>query len=371
MRHHHAKSAFPSAFPSAFLLLSSLCCLFLASGCNQGGESAAVEGIGAIEHEPSLENEPSLEDVQQVEFDAVVLDLDAATVDSAIAAVDGEDDFRELKELANQGDAREEGNSIEEELMAEGPDRVNPTIEIPESWLRLGKEHEIWIDKKAKEVIIAGHVCLNQGGLEMFICPEHTKEHESIISAHAMAHQVHAALINLGADPGKPTSWDPKYRAAFGPTIDVTLKWQDGETKKTKTMPAKQWIRNCETKKAMEHQWVFGGSTFWEDPDTGEQIYYGDAGELICLSNFSTATIDLNVQSSQSNDGLIFEAFTENIPPIGTKVYAIIKPGKRIEGPTEAPAKKKLAEQEEQSPVETNAVPKPAGETTTDKKDDK
>lgn len=216
-----------------------------------------------------------------------------------------------------------------------GPDAVDQpekqTIKIPKSWTRLGKQEEIWIDKDAKEVIIAGHVCLNNGPLEMFICPQRTKEHESIISANASALQVHLALVALGADPGKATSWDPEYRAAYGPTIKVTLKWHDDETNATKTADANQWIRDMKTGKPLQHPWVFGGSQFWEDPDSNEKIYYGDSGELICLSNFSTATIDLSVESSQSNDGLLFEAFTENIPPLGTKVYAIIKPGKRIE----------------------------------------
>ena len=221
-------------------------------------------------------------------------------------------------------------------------ERTQQTIEIPESWKRLSQEDEIWVDAKAKEVIIAGHVCLTRGGLEMFICPEGTKEHESIIAAHALSSQVHACLIKLGADPGKSTAWDPEYRAAYGPSIGVTLKWQDAETKKTTTMPAKQWIRNFRTKKAMTETWVFGGSEFWKDPDTGEQFYYGDSGELVCLSNFGTATIDVNVESSQANEGLLYEAFTENIPPIGTKVYAIIKPGKRIE-----PAKKTETKKED------------------------
>lgn len=224
-----------------------------------------------------------------------------------------------------------------------GAEPEKQTIEIPTTWKRLGKKEEIWIDPIAKEVIIAGRVCLNQGPLEMFICPQHTKEHESVISANATALQVHLALTALGTDPGKATSWDPEYRAAYGPTIQVTLKWQDKDTKKTKTILANQWIRDVKTRKAMDHLWVFGGSQFWEDPDTKEQVYYGDSGELICLSNFSTATIDLNVESSQSNAGLLFEAFTENIPPLGTKVYAIIKPGKRIE-PVKQPAKQKDAQ---------------------------
>ncbi len=220
------------------------------------------------------------------------------------------------------------------------------TIDIPETWKRLGKKEEIWIDVESKEVIFAGHVCLNAGPLEMFICPAQTKEHESVISAHATALQVHLALVALGATPGKTTSWDPEYRAAYGPTIDITLKWKDPESGKIKTASAKQWIRNVKTKKAMEQLWVFGGSQFWDDPASSHKVYYGDAGELICLSNFSTATIDLNIQSSQSNAGLLFEAFEENIPPLNTKVYAILKPGKRIEPkkPKEVPQDKNKPE---------------------------
>jgi hypothetical protein len=211
------------------------------------------------------------------------------------------------------------------------PPAETQTIDIPKTWKRLGKKEEIWIDVNSKEVIFAGHVCLNAGPLEMFICPEQTKEHESVISAHATALQVHLALVALGANPGKATSWDPEYRAAYGPTIEITLKWKDPDTGKINTTSAKQWIRNVKTKKAMDQLWVFGGSQFWEDPQANQKVYYGDSGELICLSNFSTATIDLNIQSSQSNEGLLFEAFEENIPPLETKVYAILKPGKRIE----------------------------------------
>ena len=229
--------------------------------------------------------------------------------------------------------------SNEESTLAGNAEPEKQTIEIPATWKRLGKKEEIWIDTKAKEVIIAGRICLNQGSLEMFICPEHTKEHESIIAANATSLQVHLALTALGADPGKATSWDPEYRAAYGPTITIILKWRDKETQKTKSVSANQWIRDVKTNKAMKHLWVFGGSQFWEDPDSKEQVYFGDAGELVCLSNFSTATIDLNVESSQSNEGLLFEAFTENIPPLGTKVYAIIKPGKRIEPNVQTPKK--------------------------------
>jgi hypothetical protein len=51
-----------------------------------------------------------------------------------------------------------------------------------------------------------------------------------------------------------------------------------------------------------------------------------DGGEMICVSNFTTAMMDLPVQSTQSREGLIFEAFTEKIPAMKTRVRLVLKP---------------------------------------------
>ena len=75
-----------------------------------------------------------------------------------------------------------------------------------------------------------------------------------------------------------------------------------------------------------KHDWVFAGSQFWKDPDTGDEYYQAEGGELICVSNFSTATMDLPVESTQSTAELLFEALTENIPPVGTEVRLILSP---------------------------------------------
>ena len=207
------------------------------------------------------------------------------------------------------------------------PEKAQYTAkDLPTTWKRLSKTEEIWIDTVNREVIIGGKICMTQGPLEMFVCPENTKEHESVVSANALASKVHACLVALNAPPGAPTSWDPSYTPAHGPSVDITMMWK-GKEGKFKKQNSREWIRNMQTNKPLSNKWVFGGSDEYEDPDTKEKIYYGDSGELICLSNFSTATIDINVESSQSNAGLLFEAATENIPPIGTQVFVIIKPG--------------------------------------------
>lgn len=66
--------------------------------------------------------------------------------------------------------------------------------------------------------------------------------------------------------------------------------------------------------------WVFAGSGFYTDRTTGQRIYQAEGGDLICVANFATATLDLAIPSSAANDDLMFEAYTERIPPVGTPV---------------------------------------------------
>ena len=71
----------------------------------------------------------------------------------------------------------------------------------------------------------------------------------------------------------------------------------------------------------MVADWVFSGSGFYTDPDTGKKFYLAEDGDLICVANFSSATLDVAIQSSsEGTENLLFEAWTERIPPVGTVV---------------------------------------------------
>ena len=135
---------------------------------------------------------------------------------------------------------------------------------------------------------------------------------------------VHAALLAVGARPGTTVEYDPDYKPATGPKVKVSVRWmKDGELKE---LPGQQMVRDIATQKAMIHDWLFVGSGTWKNPDTGEEEYLGDSGELICVSNFGNATMDLPVESSSINSGLQFEALTENIPERGTPVLLVLEP---------------------------------------------
>ena len=49
-------------------------------------------------------------------------------------------------------------------------------------------------------------------------------------------------------------------------------------------------------------------------------------GILCCAENFPDAMLDLPINSPKDNSDLAFEAWTERIPPVGTKVTMILEP---------------------------------------------
>lgn len=184
--------------------------------------------------------------------------------------------------------------------------------------LRLDPDAPIWIDTKQKQVVMQGEICLREGALEMFACPRHTKEHESVLSVPVRPLTVHASLLAVGALPGHPARWAPKFEPAEGTSIEVVVFWQD-ENGKQQRARAQDWVRQIKTGKAMDQSWVFAGSLV-------QRSYLADAGAFICVSNFPDAMLDVPVESSEHSGELQFEAFTERIPPRGTKVTLVLAP---------------------------------------------
>ena len=195
----------------------------------------------------------------------------------------------------------------------------------PPGMKRLMPQYDVWIDPKHKRVVADGMVVFREGPLEMFACPKGTKEHESIIAVDSKAYAVHAALLAVGAKAGKPVQFDPQYKPATGTEVDIELIWRDADGK-VRREQAQNWVRNADTGKALEYPWVFAGSGFWTDEATGTEYYLAESGDFICVSNFPSAMLDLPIESSPDNAQLLFEAFTENIPPLGTRVRMVLTP---------------------------------------------
>ena len=217
------------------------------------------------------------------------------------------------------GSGTDESEPIEEEQPPKSPFGPPPGAKP------LSQDDSIWLDLKRNALFVDGRVALREGPpLEMFACPAHTKEHESVVAVHAKPSVVHAGLLFLNAQVGHPVRFDP-YQPAAGTEVDIVVQWKDVEGRSHR-VPAQHWVRSIKTKQALPHPWVFAGSGMWKDEETGERGYKGDSGYFICVSNFEESTLDLPIPSSADKSDLLYEAFTERIPPVGTPVRLVLLP---------------------------------------------
>jgi len=199
-----------------------------------------------------------------------------------------------------------------------------PLVDKPENLVRLHPKNPIWIDKKAKEMIIQGVVCARQAQLELFACLRDSKEHEAIVTCEVEAYTAYVGLTAIGAKKGTNVKFRPVYQAATGTEIEIIVKWKDKKGK-VQECPAQDWIYNMQTKKAMVHPWVFAGSRFIKDEE-GRNFFLAEDGDFVCVTNFGTALLDLPVKSSTQAAQLLYEAYTDRIPPVKTPVTLIFRP---------------------------------------------
>ena len=129
--------------------------------------------------------------------------------------------------------------------------------------------------------------------------------------------QVRSEEMHRIAEYGVAAHWDYKL-ASSGSVSEI----QGGKPNKAR---AQDWIKHVPSGRAMQDSWVFSGSGYKKNK-ANKTEYFGDQGNFICVSNFSTATMDVPVESSSASGKLLFKAFTERIPAVGTKIRLVLKP---------------------------------------------
>lgn len=254
----------------------------------------------------------------------------------------------------------------------------------------LNPQRTVLLDTAGKRVLLKSKVVLREGVLELLCCKHKSKEHESILSLDADAYVVHTALLALKAKTGRPAVYkEDGFEPPTGQSLKIELSWVDAQGKKQQA-PAKSWIRNVTRRffveklekpadlkipeeldlrydnkhkelawfgpmsdkqkaellalsqdkayraaiesmykagqsRGMEANWVFVGSGFYENLE-GQKRYKAEDGDLISIANFEGAMIDVNTRSSNDNGALVYEAWTERVPPDGTEVTIEITP---------------------------------------------
>lgn len=107
----------------------------------------------------------------------------------------------------------------------------------------LNKQGTVLLDLANKRLLLKARVVLRKGVLEMLLCPNKTKEHESILAIDSKAINLHAGLLALGARQGKPARFDPKFVPPTGQELQIFVRWKDKAGKEHR-VDARNWIRN-------------------------------------------------------------------------------------------------------------------------------
>ena len=199
-----------------------------------------------------------------------------------------------------------------------------PLVDNVDELRRLDPKAPVWLDGKRKRVVFVGETCQAGYGLE-FLVTFPDRGYESVLVATVKPSVVHAALIALGAQPGRPATFQPRFAPASGMEIEILLAWKgtDGTRRESR---AQEWIRDTKTKLPPTMNWVFGGSGFWVDDTTGKRHYQAEGGDFIAVANVPIATLDLPMRSATALESRVFEANPDRLPPKGTPVTIILTP---------------------------------------------
>jgi hypothetical protein len=197
---------------------------------------------------------------------------------------------------------------------------------VPAKKVAVSSNINLEVQGEQRRVLVNASVCLREGRLETLLTHKRqpNKAHESVLWADVDARRLHEALVLANATPGSPVTAD---HPPTGQKIKITLQYEDHG--KLVTVPAQSWVRNAETDQEMKHGWVFAGSVLQEDPTDvrrPKQFMAQAEGTLITLVNFDTSLIDVDALSDRSQSLPGFDAFTERIPPLDTKVTVILEP---------------------------------------------
>jgi hypothetical protein len=199
----------------------------------------------------------------------------------------------------------------------------------------VGKFPHVTLDRNKRQVRVECEALDVDAPLEFFCVLVNTSEHESVLRTPAKPQHVHAALLAIDLEPGRPVEYSEslkKWLPPKGPPLHITLEYEkDG---KTVSVPAYRCLRDLRTKEPVKpFNWVFCGSRIMDNGD-----YAADTtGYLVSVVNFDLTVIDIPRIASSSNDALEFQRNPDVAPKGGTRVWMVIEPA----GKTAAPEGKK------------------------------
>jgi len=181
----------------------------------------------------------------------------------------------------------------------------------------------VTIDWTVPQVEIAAKVVLREGPLELLLCSQGTKEHESILATPARPRHVFEALGLIGATPGRPPAFDLDRKLpipATGQRLAIELITEESGGRRV--VAAHEWMKSTAADRPLAvPRWVFCGSR-----TEGDRFAADGEGTMVCVVDFDTAVVGTGENHSADNDALWAAADSSAIPATGTPCIVVIRP---------------------------------------------
>ncbi|MBC03932.1 MAG: hypothetical protein CMJ34_11625 [Phycisphaerae bacterium] len=178
-------------------------------------------------------------------------------------------------------------------------------------------------------VSMPGWIELQEGWLEVGVCRQGTREHETVVATTCRPSVVHAAMLLAGFEPGSP-AW---YRAdgssgpATGDPVAVEIHIED-ESGSIRVLPLAAAIDDA--RGAGDLSWVFAGSAFQPNPPQmgpGEFYVADYAGTIVGLTTFGDEVVAaVEVRSPEIGiDPAVWKIRPGVLPPPGSQVTLVLR----------------------------------------------
>jgi hypothetical protein len=201
-----------------------------------------------------------------------------------------------------------------------GPVRLAPGLEV---------------DVAASEVRVAAEVATDRGWLEQAVCRRGTRDHESLLTVRVAPSAIHAALLLVGAVPGRPGRWRQGAdggvlrEAPSGDGLEVRVRDPAGDR------AIEEWIHDPVHGRAFPAApWVFAGSEAGDrDPARPATASYpaDRSGSVVGIVTFGDEVVACrDVLADRADvDAPAWQARTGAMPAPGTAVTLVIRPLRR------------------------------------------
>ena len=190
-------------------------------------------------------------------------------------------------------------------------------------------------------VDVDAEVCLHDGLLELILCVDNTKEHESIFSTKARALHIHTALLLMGSKPGTPAmkkvqikgehQWVSVEPSGDDIVLSVVLPSKDGSVKE---YPINKFVSSATAEnqeqgygemKKFPDKFIFSGSHLIATANGQKKYLCEDSGNVISVSTFGDEMVCLSEVTGHDNNKLGWKVNPQLLPKIGDKVIIRLK----------------------------------------------